>query len=100
MKLYKKQIVPETVKDFIVGEIYVGKDGFTYEVVDVNEDFIQCRLNKVIKRFRKVLYCGTMAAMNISGPVFLSSKIVVGDEHEFETRSYKKRGSNDSIQEN
>ncbi len=90
MKLMKKQHIPSNVKDFVVGERYVA-DGLTYEIVKVNEDSVDCRLNKVIKHFPKVLYCGVMAAMKLDRPLFLSSKIVPGDENEFETRQYHKR---------
>lgn len=82
MKWKKNQNVLSDIKDFVVGERYTSKDGLDYEITKVEKDFVECNLNKVTKRFRKVLYCGVMAAMKFDGPVFYSKKIERGKEDE------------------
>lgn len=81
------------VKDFEIGEQFTV-NGLTYVVTRVEPDFIECRLNRVTKKFAKVLYCGVYAAMSFGKPLFLSSKIERAKEEEYKPRKYTKRASN------
>lgn len=77
-------------KDFVVGDKFCV-DGLTYEVVKVERDRIECRLNNVIKKFAKVLYCGVYAAMYHGSPLFLSNKIERPADEDYTPRKYTRR---------
>lgn len=79
-----------SVIDFKIGDKYTVNN-LTYEIVKVDRNFIECKLNNVIKKFAKILYCGVYAAMYYGKPLFLSSKIVRAEEEEFTPRKYTKR---------
>lgn len=79
---------------FELNRTYTSEDGRQFTVLNRTNDMLECRFNKVIKKFRIVEYCGIETVMQYGKPLIRAGKIKYQFDEEIDGLSYNRKTIN------
>lgn len=79
---------------FEVNKTYHDKNNNSYTVLNRTKDTIECRFNRVIKKYHVVKYCNIETVIQYGSPLIMADKIHYQFDDEIDGSSIKRKQIN------
>lgn len=79
---------------FEVNKTYTSDDGRQYTVLNRTNNEIECRFNKIIKKFRIMEYCGVETVIQYGKALIKAGRIKYQFDEELDGLSYNRKTMN------